>query len=223
MLAVIVIPYYFHYTQLKLPPKHLIALVRHNLLNLRNKIPMQLIRCTKKLQKEMGLKNDALIQQEPTPTLLGSWHANLILIDRRKCVLFVNDKTLFNFLVPDVPREQIRQLDKLFRDFLQCILAEEGFDKATTDKILQDYTEIGFANTNNKSVLGSMNDLAQHYRYHIEDEGGVHSCMIPQIIHELNRMPMSAIAACYPIDALRELYGLDAKMGAATSVAHETQ
>jgi len=154
----------------------------------------------------MGLKNEALIQQEPAPTLLGSWHANLIYIDRRKCILFVNDKTLFNFLIPDVSREQIRQLDKLFRDFLQCMLAEEGFDKATADKILQEYGEIGFANTNSKSVLGSMNDLAFHYKYHIQGEGRVHSCMIPQIIHQLNRMPMSTIAACYPIDALRELY-----------------
>ncbi|EGW21137.1 DUF6933 domain-containing protein [Methylobacter tundripaludum] len=167
---------------------------------------MQLIRCTKKLQKEIGLKNDALVQPDPTPSLLGSWHANLIIIGQSRCVLFVNDKTLFNFLIPDVPKEQFCQLDRLFRDFLQCILAEEGFDTTTTDKILQEYAEIGFANTNSKSVLGSMNDLAQHYKYHIEDAGGVHSYMIPQIVHDLNRMPMSAIAACYPIDALRELY-----------------
>ena len=169
---------------------------------------MQLIRCTKKLQKEMGLKNAALIQQEPTPTVLGSWHANLINIDQSRCVLFVNDNTLFNFLIPDVTTVQFHQLDTLFRDFLRCILAEEGFDKTTANNILQEYTEIGFANTNNKSVLGSMNDLAQHYQYHIEEEGGVHSCMVPQIIHDLNRMPMSAIAAHFPVKALRELYGL---------------
>ena len=174
---------------------------------------MQLIRCTKKLQKQIGLKNDALVQQESQLSLLGSWHANLINIDRSLCVLFVNDKTLFNFLIPDVSKEQFRQLDTLFRGYLQCILAEEGFDKTTTDNILQEYAEIGFANTNNKSVLGSTNDLAFHYQIHIEDEGGVHSCMIPQIIHRLNRIPMSAIAACYPIDALRELYGLEAGMG----------
>ena len=161
----------------------------------------------------MGLKNDALVQQDSMPSLLGSWHANLIIINQRNCVLFVNDKTLFNFLIPDVPKEQFRRLDTLFRDFLQCILAEEGFDKTTTDKILQEYAEIGFANTNNKSVLGSMNDLAYHYQYHIEEEGGVHSCMVPKIIHKLNRMPMSAIAAHFPIKALQELYGLDARNG----------
>src|SRR5664279_5014211 len=126
-------------------------------------IPMQLIRCTKKLQKQMGLKNEALVLQEPAPALLGPWHANLITIDQSHCVLLVNDKTLFNFLIPDVSPTQFSQFDTLFRDFLQCILAEEGFDQTTSDKILQEYAEIGFANTNNKSVLGSMNDLAQHY------------------------------------------------------------
>jgi hypothetical protein len=174
---------------------------------------MQLIRCTKKLQKQMGFKNDTLVQQDPQTSLLGSWHANLINIDRSHCVLFVNDKTLFNFLIPDVSKEQFRQLDTLFRGYLQCILVEEGFDKTTTDNILQEYAEIGYSNTNNKSVLGSMNDLGQHYQYYIEEEGGVNSCMIPQIIHELNRMPMCAIAACYPIDALRELYGVEAGIG----------
>ena len=169
---------------------------------------MQFIRCTKKLQKEMGLKNADLIQQEPTPSLLGSWHANLLHIDRRKCILFANDKTLFNLIIPDVNREQIRQLDSLFRNFLQCLLAEEDIDEKIRDKILQEYAEIGYANTNNKSVMGSMNDLAFNYKYQIQAKGGVHHCMLPQIIHQMNRMPMGALDYDYPIDTLRKLYGL---------------
>ena len=54
---------------------------------------MQLIRCTLKLQKEMGFKKSDLREDEPVFSYLGSWHANLIHIDRRKCILFVNDKT----------------------------------------------------------------------------------------------------------------------------------
>ena len=43
---------------------------------------MQLIRCTKKLQKEIGLKAADLVGQEQAPGLLGPWHANLLTIDR---------------------------------------------------------------------------------------------------------------------------------------------
>jgi hypothetical protein len=73
---------------------------------------MQLIHGTKKLQKEIGLKQSDLCTEEPSFSYLGPWYANLLHIDRRKCVLFVNDnKTLFNFIVPDVSRAAIRELD----------------------------------------------------------------------------------------------------------------
>ena len=169
---------------------------------------MQLIRCTKKLQKEIGLKNADLAQQEPSPSMTGSWHANLLHIDRRKCILFVNDKTLFNFIISDVNREQIRQLDSLFSNFLQCILADEDIGEKIRDEIRLEYAEIGYANTNNRSVMGSMNDLAFNYKYQIQAKGGVHHCMLPQIIRQMNRMPMGALDYNYPIDTLRKLYGL---------------
>jgi hypothetical protein len=167
---------------------------------------MQLIRCTKKLQKEMGLKKPDLLDEEPRFSYLGSWHANLIHIDRRKCILFVNDKTLFNFIVPDVSRVKIKELSVLFKDCLRCVLAEEGISEPVKEKILLEYAEMGYANTNSKRVLGSMNDLAFHYKYHILDEGGVHSCAVPSIISRLNRMPMGALGYEYSIEALRAMY-----------------
>ena len=167
---------------------------------------MQLIRCTLKLQKEMGFKKSDLREDEPVFSYLGSWHANLIHIDRRKCILFVNDKTFFNFIAPDVGKVQIRELSTLFRGYLQCVLAEEGFDELTKRKIMMEYDDVGFAKTNSKQVLGSMNDLAFHYRCHILAEGGVHSCMVPSIISQLNRMPMKGLKYRYPIEALRAMY-----------------
>ncbi|MGD8590929.1 MAG: hypothetical protein PVG22_19055 [Chromatiales bacterium] len=167
---------------------------------------MQLIRCTKKLQKEMGLKQSDLCTEEPRFSYLGSWHANLIHIDRSKCILFVNDRTLFNFIATDLPRAQIRKLDKLFTGYLSCILADEGFGEAVRARILSDYDEVGFANTSSKCVLGSMNDLAFHYKYSIQESGGVHSPAVPGIIRRLNRMPMGALKYVFPIEALKALY-----------------
>jgi hypothetical protein len=167
---------------------------------------MQLIRCTKKLQKEMGLKQSDLCAEEPRFSYLGPWHANLIHIDRRKCVLFVNDKTLFNFIVPDVSRAQIRELDKLFKGYLSCVLADAGISETERAKILSEYDDVGYANTSCKSVLGSMNELAFHYKYSIQEAGGVHSPAVPEIIRQLNRLPMGAIKHVFPIEALKALY-----------------
>ena len=87
-------------------------------------------------------------------------------------------------------------------------MSDEGFEQKVKDKILEEYREIGYANTNNRNVLGSMNDLAYHYKYHILDEGGLYSAAVPDIIRRLNRMPMSAIGYKYSIDAIRQFYGI---------------
>lgn len=167
---------------------------------------MMIIRCTGKLQKEMGLKKADLEESDPQFQYLGSWHANLLHVDGKKCVLFTNNKTLFSFIAPDVSRAQIKKLNELFLGFLVAVLADEGFSETVIEKILLEYSEITYAKTNDKSVLGSMNDLAWHYKHLILDSGGIHSPAIPSIIKQLNHMPMSAIEFTYAIDALRSMY-----------------
>jgi len=167
---------------------------------------MQLIRCTKKLHKEMGLKKSDISENEPSGSYLGSWHANMIHIDGKKCLLFVNDKTLFNFIVPDITRMQLRGLSEIFKSTLACVLSAEGVPERAKAKIMSECESIQYGNTNNKSVLGSMNDLAFHYKHHIQSEGGVHSHAVPSIIKKLNRMPMGALEYVFPIKALKAVY-----------------
>lgn len=163
---------------------------------------MQLIKCTKKLQKEMGLKKNNISENEPKESCLGSWHANLIYIDGKKSVLFANDKTLFNFIVPNIPRAEIKKLSKVFKHNLECVLSSEGISEEMKTKILLEYKSIEYGNTTNKSVLGSLNDLAFHYKHRIALEGG-DSHAIPDIINKLNHMPMGALEYLFPIEALK--------------------
>lgn len=167
---------------------------------------MQLIRCTRKLQKEMGLKPSDLFPGGAPNSTLGPWHANLIYIARRKCVLFTNDKTLFNFIAPDVTRVEIRRLHELFHGYLHPVLAQEGFCARLRERIAAEYSEVAYAKAVNKSVLGSMTDLAFHYEYHILSAGGVHSAEVPNIISNLNHMPMGAIKYSYPVEAVKAIY-----------------
>lgn len=151
----------------------------------------------------MGLKKSDVSENEPSESHLGSWHVNLIYIDGKKCLLFVNDKTLFNFIAPDLSRAQIRKLSSIFKATLECVLSAEGVSEMAKTKIMSEYESIQYANTNSKSVLGSMNDLAFHYKYHIQSEGGVHSYAVPNIIKKLNHMPMGALDYVYPVEALK--------------------
>ena len=170
---------------------------------------MQLIRCTKKLQKEIGLKKSDLQTSPPSFSFLGQWHANLIYINRRKCVLFANDKTLFNFIAPDVSRAQIRELDSLFRSWLIPVLKHDGLGASIINRIVTEYETLSYASSDNRSVLGSLNDLAFHYEHAIMHGGGLHSASLPDIIYELNRTPMSPLKLVFPDKEIRALYATE--------------
>jgi len=167
---------------------------------------MQLIRCTQKLIKEMGLKKAELSTAEPNFSYLGAWHANLLHIDGKKCVLLVNDKTLFNFIVPNVKRQEIKSLSSIFNEHLMYALSSEDLSDETKKIIMKEYSEINYSKTNSKKVLGSMNDLAFHYKHHILSEGGIFSALIPSIIHKLNHMPMGMLGYKYSAEELKLMY-----------------
>lgn len=168
-----------------------------------------MIRCTKKLRKEMGLNRDDLENNDGNEIKLGGWHANLIYINRRKCILFANDKTLLNFLVPGLTRKQIRQLDNEFRNHLEKLLANEGLKKELQLQIIGEYRHVEYGKTNSRSILGSMNDLADNYTYHILDRGGVQHADMNNIVKAMNRMPMGAISYHSPIKVFLEMYNID--------------
>jgi len=95
--------------------------------------------------------------------------------------LVANDQTLFNFLIADVPQLDATQLIQLFKSYLHCVLAAEGFEQTFIQNLMTDFAEVRFANTNSRRVLGSLNELAFFYLCHLEDEG-VHSPRLPEII-----------------------------------------
>ena len=169
---------------------------------------MQLIRCTAKLRKEMGLAQAELSESDPDASLLDQWHSNLVHINRRKCVLFVNDKTLFNFIVPNVSRARIRALDEMFRSHLGAALSAESFAEEFVEWILADYSEISFGKSNDRSVLGSMNDLAFQYEIRLSGVSTVeHRPELTTLIQDLNRMPMKKGADyIFPAEEMRKLY-----------------
>ena len=147
----------------------------------------------------MGLKNSALAEATLEAGLLGAWHANLIYVNRKKCVLFVNDKTLYNFVVINLSRAKIKELDSIFVQYLFLNLFQEGFSEELVKRLTQEYDTVQFSKTDSKSTLGAMNDLAFHYKLYLQTEG---EDALPSIIHKLNRMPMGAQNYNYSIESL---------------------
>lgn len=168
---------------------------------------MQAIHCTKKLLNELGASPRGAKPPEHPAGFLGPWHANLIRIERRTCILLTNDRTLYSFLVPGVKKKDLDNFRELFALHLKMNLAKEGFGPEDIRKALGEYGEIAIAPTTNRSVLGSMNDLAYQVDFLIQRAGGLEDADMLTVNMMLNRIPMGAIKYRYSIDKVYELFG----------------
>jgi hypothetical protein len=159
-----------------------------------------LIHCTQKLLMEIpGRLAD--------PTASGeSWHANLLHVDRRKCVLFTHDKTLFSVFVPGLKKPEFAHLDEVFGQRVFKALVWGEFSQSQVERMLDDCREIRFTRSSNRSVMGSMNDMRFHIKWRVEDAGGLENIDLAQFHHELNRIPFKAVDYEYPVELLKKYY-----------------
>lgn len=165
---------------------------------------MTTLQCTLKLLKELGVTPSPLVHSGET---LGSWHANLLRFDRRKCILFTNDATLYSVFVPGVRKPQFQQIRDVLGQAVFRSLRLGGFHQSQIEAVLEQIdgtNELQITKTRDRSVLDSMNDLAFQLEWMISEGGGLEGCPIDDINQRINRIPMSAIRPhTYSIDALR--------------------
>jgi hypothetical protein len=62
-----------------------------------------------------------------------------------------------------------------------------------------------YSSTNDRSVLGSMNDMAFTIRYYIDSFGGLSVADIDEICIRINRTPYKAIGFAFPFERLADL------------------
>jgi hypothetical protein len=160
-----------------------------------------IIGCTAKLLNELGANQLTELGQSAS---LWDWHANLLWIERRKWVLFTNDRTLYSFFVRLVRRPLLPDFTELFRLGLFKSLMGEGFAEPLVEYAMRNHQTVVIAKTTNRSVLGSMNDLAFQIKCLVETMGGVARADLSEVNRELNRIPMSAIKYRVSIDELRQ-------------------
>ncbi len=157
--------------------------------------------CTKKLLTELKknpTKKDAIIDS------FWSWHANTFHIERRKCVLVTNDITLFTMFIPALKKPDFQSFHFIFGQQLFKNLLHENIPQNQIETVLSECEDMQYKRTNNRSVLGSMNELKFQLEYYIEAEGGLARTDIFGLNHRLNRTIMSPIKYKYPIEMFME-------------------
>lgn len=166
---------------------------------------MVYLSCTKKLVKDLHVQVEDGSPAEAGQGLLGNWHVNLIRIMRKKCLLFVNDRTLYSFISFDFKRARKDGLGSLFQEGLGMALRAEGLDEGAICRAMDEAAVVRYARATNRSVLGNMNNLAWQYRFHIEERDELSTCPLSAVIMKVNRMPQKNLDWKYSIEVLNEL------------------
>ena len=87
---------------------------------------------------------------------------------------------------------------------LQTIVVKKGLAKSMKEaRQLIVHGHIMIAKTNNRSVLGSMNDLVFQIQSMVDSNGGLDNTDLSEISRHLNRIPMSVIRYSVGIDELK--------------------
>ena len=163
------------------------------------------IGCTEKLRA--NLPNKKLEKQNDYQVTIKNWHASLKYFHHKKCILVTNDLTLFSVFLYGVKKNDLLNLDKLIKVEIKKSLLSEEFNQNEIKKVIDD-EKIGFYWSNNRRVLGCMNDHIKNidFMLSLEREKFIkedNEINLLEIGSQLNRTPMVSYLKGFPIDALR--------------------
>jgi hypothetical protein len=169
---------------------------------------MRLIHCTKRLISYLHIyvqpKDESHINNG-----LGDWYANIFDFNRRYCLLFTNEKTLVTFFVPDLLKKDLTNFHDYFLGGIQNILNYSGLEKDLIDIIILDYLNLQIVTTESRSVLASMNDLIQVYKFVFGKEKHTFIKTIQHFNQNILDRPMGALNFATPMERLKVLISLE--------------
>jgi hypothetical protein len=140
------------------------------------------VRCTRRLLDLLGLRGAALGVVPPSE---DDWYANLLWLNRRKCLLVVHAGTLFAVFVGDVRAAGLRPFGERIVGVVQGALLEEGLPVDVLGSL--DAGGVAIAKTASRHVLGVMNEMAFECGWHVDEAGGLDSVNSDELNHRLRR------------------------------------
>lgn len=146
---------------------------------------------TKKLEKIIQKKIENEIVENTSP--FGKWNASVLYIARKKCLIFVNSKTLYSVIIPRFSISELKNINELFIENFKSQLI---FDKINTESIdlKKIIGEINFHKTDNdKKINGIINYNISKVDYLKYDYELFNSSVIRELTAKLNRTPMKQV------------------------------
>lgn len=154
-----------------------------------------LLRCTARLLALLG-KRDLVLDDAPPGD--DDWYANVLWLDRRRCLLLTHAGTLFPVLIANVRKSDLNSPGQLIVARIQAALAEESLPSDLLGPLDADAVRI--ASTASRSILGFMNETALVCRYAVKDAGGLEHADVAALSRFLRRQLHNVDGYRQPLD-----------------------
>ncbi|KGJ88391.1 DUF6933 domain-containing protein [Colwellia psychrerythraea] len=138
-----------------------------------------IIHCTKKLASKLP-ENTNKQNQQIAIGLLNEWqhwHANIITVQRKQCVIAVHDATRYAVFVPNMTKKHLAEFELHMQDVFINSLIKAGVDIALVDKAARYFTQYSqqldtqFDTQCNRSVQGTMRLMAEELDWNLKHNG----------------------------------------------------
>lgn len=159
-------------------------------------IGVVIVRCTKKL---LDVLKPGRLADDPAHG--EDWYANLLVLDRRKCLLLTHAGTLFTIFEPDVRAAGLRDTGRLVTGLITRELEREGLPAGTFGDL--DPAAVAVARTASRVVLGCMADMAFMCEHTVYQAGGLVLTDVGDLNYGLRRNILSARDYVPPIELTR--------------------
>ncbi len=158
---------------------------------------------TKKLEKiiHKRIENSEYVVENK----LGNWNATVFYVAKKKCLLFVNEKTFFSVIIPRFSTKDNNRIEDMF---IECFYNQLIFEKINIDfeKICSNIGEITFNSTNNnRKIIGILNYNIEKLNYFKYNYPIFNSSVIRDMTKKLNETPFKQLGWRLPNEKMESL------------------
>jgi hypothetical protein len=157
------------------------------------------LRCTGRLLDLLGERESVAVDQPPGD---DDWYANLLWVDRRKCLLLSHAGTLFPLFIADVRKGDLQPPGPFLIERIHAALADERLPADVLGSLHAD--ELQIARTASRSILGFMNDSALTARDVVETSGGLKHTDVDELNRRLRRQLHNRDGYREPLDLVMD-------------------
>ena len=127
-----------------------------------------ILHCTTKLAAKLPAATftaSVLPGDEQGESPLGDWHAHLLILDHRNCVLFCHDLTRYTLFLPGLRAPQFAELGRCHRELFLAALEAQGVAYGRLAHVELAIGPLVADSRTDRSVLGSLRVAAEDLQH----------------------------------------------------------